>query len=187
VKDAADFGQIVTGGTPKTENREYWGGDIPWVTPTDITDRRDIQFSERMITESGFDQLRPLPKNTLLVTCIASIGKNAILTAEGACNQQINAIIPSPRYSVRFLYYLIELHKDYLIGNAGITATLIISKRDFSAIPFSVPTLTEQTAIAEVLSDMDADLAALEARVAKARAVKQGMMQQLLTGKVRLV
>ena len=187
VKDAADFGQIVTGGTPKTENREYWGGNIPWVTPTDITDRRDIQFSERMITESGFDQLRPLPKNTLLVTCIASIGKNAILTDEGACNQQINAIIPSPRYNVRFLYYLIEFHKDYLIGNAGITATLIISKRDFSTIPFSVPTLAEQIAIAEVLSDMDADLASLEAQVAKARAVKQGMMQELLTGKVRLV
>ena len=49
------------------------------------------------------------------------------------------------------------------------------------------PTLAEQTAIAEVLSDMDADLAALGARLAKARAVKQGMMQQLLTGKVRLV
>ena len=75
-----------------------------------------------------------------------------------------------------------------MIEKASGSTFLEISKRDLSGMTVAVPpTLAEQTAIAEVLSDMDADLAALGARLAKARADKQGMMQQLLTGKVRLV
>jgi len=63
-----------------------------------------------------------------------------------------------------------------------------ISSNDVRALQIPMPpTIAEQTAIAEVLSDMDADLAAFEAQTAKARAVKQGMMQELLTGRVRLV
>ena len=143
--------------------------------------------SEREITLLGLQAIRNLPANSLLVTCIASIGKNAILRNKGACNQQINAIIPNDNNSVEFLYYLVENSKSYLLGNAGITATLMISKKDFSEISFSLPPIAEQTAIATILSDMDADLTALEQQRDKTRAIKQGMMQELLTGRIRLV
>lgn len=62
-----------------------------------------------------------------------------------------------------------------------------ISKPAFLALTVGLPPLREQSAIASVLSDMDAEIAALEAKLAKARRVKQGMMQELLTGRIRLV
>ena len=187
VKRLGDVGEIVTGSTPPTEIKEYWNGSIPWITPTDISDKKDMFSSEREITLLGLQAIRNLPANSLLVTCIASIGKNAILRNKGACNQQINAIIPNDNNSVEFLYYLVENSKSYLLGNAGITATLMISKKDFSEISFSLPPIAEQTAIATILSDMDADLTALEQQRDKTRAIKQGMMQELLTGRIRLV
>ncbi|MFN5072190.1 MAG: restriction endonuclease subunit S, partial [Cyclobacteriaceae bacterium] len=182
-----DIGEIVTGSTPPTLKSEYWNGSVPWVTPTDITDMKDISDSERKITGIGLKVSRKLPANTLLVTCIASIGKNAVLRKEGACNQQINAVIPNNENHVDFLYYLIEANKQYLLGKAGITATLMISKKDFSEIKFSVPSLTEQARIADILNEIETEIVVLEKKLSKQRQLKQGMMQNLLTGKIRLV
>jgi len=187
-KKVSDFGVVVTGATPSTSVVEYWNGNIPWVTPTDISVAKDIFITERMITECGLSVIRELPANTLLITCIASIGKNTILRSIGASNQQINAIIPKADYNVDFLYYLFEIYKSYLLGKAGQTATSIISKQDFSELIFTVPcSLSEQTAIASILSDMDAEIAALTAKLHKLRNIKQGMMSELLTGHIRLV
>lgn len=186
-KHVREFGDVVTGSTPSTQVKENWGEDFPWVTPTDIASTKDIRKSERHITEIGLDAIRPLPANTVLVTCIASIGKNAVLRRVGGCNQQINAIIPDSASNPDFLYYLFEYNKGRLLANAGATATSIISKKVFSNLMFCVPFVTEQTAIATVLSDMDAEMEALEARREKTRRIKQGMMQELLTGRTRLV
>ncbi len=182
-----DFGSIITGGTPSTKNKEYWNGDFPWVTPTDIMGRKDILKTDRMITQKGIELINRLPSRTVLVTCIASIGKNAILMQDGACNQQINAIIPNNKYNSDFLYYLMENNKGYLMSKAGITATNIISKQVFSEIAFLVPKFKEQQAIAEILSDMDAEIDHLEQKLEKYKKLKEGMMQELLTGRIRLV
>lgn len=180
------IGEIVTGSTPSTYNIGYWNGNIPWITPTDITDSKDIFFGARSLTEQGFNQIRQLPKDTVLITCIASIGKNAILRINGGCNQQINAIIPNKHHSSEFVYYLIEGNKDYLRSLAGITATPIISKKDFTDFIFSFPPLPEQQKIAEALSDTDALIQSLKKLIAKKKDIKQGAMQELLSGKRRL-
>ncbi len=186
-KRVSEFGAIVTGATPRTDIDAFWGEEYPWITPTDISSERDMISSERMITQEGLSSIRMLPANSVLVTCIASIGKNAILRTKGACNQQINAVIPSLAYRPEFLYYLFEFNPQYLLSNAGMTATSIVSRATFCELSFEVPPLTEQKAIATVLSDMDAEITALERRRDKTRTIKQGMMQQLLTGRVRLV
>ena len=187
MKQVIQWGEVITGGTPSTQIKEFWNGTIPWITPTDITNKKDISKTEREITSLGLTSIRKLPYNSVLITCIASIGKNAILRKDGACNQQINAIIPNKEHNADFIYYLIENNKQYLLGNAGITATNIISKKDFSALSFLVPPLPEQQAIAQILSDMDTEIEALEQKRDKYKAIKQGMMQELLTGKMRLV
>jgi type I restriction enzyme S subunit len=187
VKKLGELGEIITGSTPPTGIKEFWNGNIPWITPTDISIKKEIFNSEREISKEGLEVIRKLPANTLLVTCIASIGKNTILRVKGACNQQINAIVPNNDNNVDFLYYLIEISKNYLLGNAGITATLMISKKDFSDIKFSFPTKDEQIRIATILSDMDAELSALEQKLEKYKKIKLGMMQELLTGKTRLI
>jgi type I restriction enzyme S subunit len=77
--------------------------------------------------------------------------------------------------------------RDHLRSMAAGTKVLATNRKHIGSAKLALPEPPEQIAIAEVLSDMDADLAALEAQAAKARAVKQGMMQELLTGRVRLV
>lgn len=103
-------------------------------------------------------------------------------------NQSIAAIFPNPSFSSEYLYQNLDSRYEELRelssgggGRGGLNLTLIKGLE----IPF--PSVEEQTAIAEVLSDMDAELAALEARREKTRLLKQGMMQELLTGKTRLV
>ncbi|MEA5097907.1 MAG: restriction endonuclease subunit S [Burkholderiaceae bacterium] len=177
---------MVTGGTPRTSINTYWGRKYPWITPTDISLNRDMYSSERMITQDGLDVIRSLPPNTVLVTCIASIGKNAILRKLGGCNQQINAVIPNEDHSPEFLYYLFEYNKPYLLANSGITATRIISKADFSKLNFATPLVEEQRTIANALSDVDALLIKLDQLITKKRDLKQAAVQQLLTGKTRL-
>ncbi|MHB1661019.1 MAG: restriction endonuclease subunit S [bacterium] len=182
-----ELGKIVTGSTPSTRIKYYWGGNIPWVTPTDISAKKNIFTTERKITEDGLKAIRELPENSILITCIASIGKNVILKKRGACNQQINAIIPNKNYSYEFLYYLMEFNKNYLLSKAGMTATNIISKKDFSEIIFPIsPVIEEQKAIAVVLSDMDELIESIDKLIEKKKLIKQGAMQELLTGKRRL-
>ncbi len=113
-KKLGEVGEIVTGTTPSTKISEYYeNGIYPWVTPTDITENKDIIKTKKQLTEKGLKAGRFIPKNSLLVTCIASIGKNIILRTDGSCNQQINAIIPNISYDVDFLYYLTDVtHKN---------------------------------------------------------------------------
>ncbi len=89
--------------------------------------------------------------------------------------------------SNEFLYYLLVTLKPRMIERATGSTFLEIGKRDVASIELMLPPYDEQRAIAAVLSDMDAEIAALELRRDKTRAIKQGMMQQLLTGRIRLV
>ena len=123
------IGTIMTGNTLSTKNESFWNGNNVWVTPTDIK-QKYISNSERKLTDDGLKKSRKLPANTLLITCIASIGKNAILKCEGACNQQINAIIPNKNYNVDFLYYLFENEKSYLKFKALQSVIKIMSKSE---------------------------------------------------------
>jgi type I restriction enzyme S subunit len=102
-------------------------------------------------------------------------------------NQRVGRIVPQAGLDRVFAsYYLIEPLK--LIENATSSTTVKhLSHGNIVSIEMPLPPIEEQRAIAEILSDMDAEIAALEAKLAKARQVKQGMMQELLTGRVRLV
>ena len=179
-------GEIITGSTPSTTNEKFWDGEVAWITPTDIGDKKDIFIGERSITQDGLKAIRELPANSLLVTCIASIGKNAVLKVKGSCNQQINALIPNKNFNVDFLYYLLEFEKERLKNLAGITATLIISKALFSKFEISFPDITEQQKIAKVLTACDDEINLLNLKLENLKKQKQGLMQKLLSGKVRI-
>lgn len=188
IRTVSELGQVYTGGTPPTNISELWNGNIPWITPTDISYSKNICSSERKISRKGLQFIKPLPANSVLVTCIASIGKNAILRRDGACNQQINAMVPNKNIDIDFLFYSIELSTGRLKASAGITATLIVSKALFERFQLVIPTCPqEQKIVSTILNDMDEEIQALEQRLSKTRQIKQGMMQELLTGKTRLV
>ena len=180
------IGTIITGNTPSTKNESFWNGNNVWVTPTDIK-QKYISNSERKLTDDGLKKSRKLPANTLLITCIASIGKNAILKCEGACNQQINAIIPNKNYNVDFLYYLFENEKSYLKFKAPQSVIKIMSKSEFSKLVFKFPLLEEQEKIGGYLSLLDKEIDNLKKQKELIKEMKRGAMQKLLSGEVRLV
>lgn len=181
-----DFGKIVTGNTPATENKRYWGNEYTWITPTDIDNRVLMTSSERKLSKEGFDVARKLPSGSILVTCIASIGKNCILSDAGSCNQQINAIIPSENHDSYFIYYLMQFNKDTLENLAGITATKILNKKTFEGIQVRVPELPEQQSIVSTLSDFDEHIDNLTELIEKKKAIRDGALEDLVSGKTRL-
>jgi type I restriction enzyme S subunit len=180
-------GMISTGTTPSTKNEEYYkNGEYPWITPTDITENKNIYTSHKLLSEKGLKVGRFIQKNSILVTCIASIGKNAILRVDGSCNQQINAIKVNDSFNTDFSYYLLEYNKSYLIRYAGQGGMMILNKNDFSNLKFNFPSLQEQQKIADVLSIADKEIELLKKELEELKKQKKGLMQKLLTGEVRV-
>lgn len=183
--EVGNCGEITTGSTPPTKEIENYGDEFVWVTPSDIDDKVFISSSARLLSKIGMNKSRKLKKGTVLVTCIASIGKNAILNCNGSCNQQINAVELNDSFNNVFFYYLICYNEPTIKKFAGKSATQIISKEKFSNLVFKFPKLEEQTAIAEILSHQDKEIELLEKELELQKQKKKALMQLLLTGKVR--
>lgn len=187
VKILSSIGEIVTGNTPPTNNLKNYGDDYLFVSPFDLGSRKFIINTEKKLSKQGFSISRKFPKNSILYTCIGStIGKLGIAYYELTSNQQINAIFPNDTYSSDFLYYALILATPRIKSQAGEQAVPIINKTQFGEFALALPLKPEQTAIATALSDTDALIEKLEKLIAKKKAIKQGAMQQLLTGKKRL-
>lgn len=186
----ASLARVLGGGTPSTKTASFWGGEIPWFTPAEITaaGTRLVSKSERSITRDGLASsgAHLLPAGTVLVTSRASIGHAAVAAVPVTTNQGFASLVPNSPASTWYLYYWIQEHKTELESRSAGSTFLEISARKVSAIPIKAPSLSEQEAIGKVLQDSDAEINALERRLASTRALKQGMMQELLTGRTRL-
>lgn len=176
-----NFATIVTGNTPPTKEKDNFGDKYPWVTPTDIQSSKNIFTTERKLSDKGYLISRQLPKDTVLITSIASIGKNAILRENGSCNQQINAILPSENHDPDYIYYWFEKNTTFIKSLAGQTAVPILNKKDFSNIFIPLPPLQEQKKIAEILSTVDQKIAFVDNQIEETELLKKGLMQKLLT------
>ncbi len=192
VKKIGEITRTTAGGTPSTLIDSYWGGEIKWMSSGELHLKR-VYDVEGRITEEGLKNSSTsiIPPKCVLIG-LAGQGKTrgtvAMNMVELCTNQSIAAILPSNTFAPEYLYFNFDSRYDELRsistgdgGRGGLNLTLI-NKMD---VP--LPSLPEQTAIAEILSDMDAEIAALEARHEKTSLLKQGMMQELLTGKIRLV
>ena len=145
-----EIGEITTGNTPSKDNKEYYGGNIPFFKPTDLEQGINTKFSNDKLSQLGFESSRKLPANTVLVTCIgATIGKTGLISVEGSCNQQINAIVPTKSIIPYFLYYacVSEYMQNEIKSNASATTLPILNKGNFSKIAFPLPPLEEQKRI----------------------------------------
>lgn len=193
VKRLGDLADIRSGGTPSTGDAAAWDGTIPWCTPTDITaleGRKYLTTTNRAITEHGLStsSAELIPARSIVLTSRATIGECAINAVPVTTNQGFKNLVPHDSVDVEFLYYLLSTQTQGLIGLSAGSTFLEIGKTQLRQYEVKLPAeKDEQTAIATVLSDMDAEITALETRRAKTRALKQAMMQELLTGRTRLV
>jgi len=189
VKKLGEISEMFSGGTPLTTNANYYNGGIPWVVIADITKAgKYIAETEKTISNEGLlnSSAKLFRSGVLLFAMYASIGKTTIALMDTTCNQAILGIQP---YSINkeYLYYFLSFNerKFATMGQTGTQSNL--SKDMVQKIEIPYPIEEEQTYIATILSDMDAEIAALETKLEKYKKVKLGMMQVLLTGKVRLV
>ena len=155
-----ELGKIITGKTPKTSNPEYYGGNIPFLTPSDDMEIKHVIETKRTLTVLGKSTVKNLclPKNSVCVSCIGSdLGKVVITTQETVSNQQINAIIVDEKFfDVDFVYYsMLILGKKLKYLSHTSTAVPIINKSNFSKCKIKVPPLEVQKKIAAVLSALD--------------------------------
>ena len=189
VKKISDLGTTVSGGTPDTNNPEYWDGDVLWVTPSEVSalSNRFIWDTERKITEKGLKQssAKLLPVNSLIICTRATIGDCCINKKPICTNQGFKNIIVTGN-NVDFLYYLISKNKHELIRKACGSTFLEISKKDIDNLKFPIPPLPEQEKIAEILGTWDEAIEKLSSLIEQKKLLKKGLMQKLLTGKVRL-
>ena len=185
-----DVSEMGSGGTPSSSIAAYYDGDIPWVSISDMTQGgKVITATYRNLSRTGFASCaaQMYPAGTVLYAMYASLGECSIAGVPLCSSQAILGIRPGNGLNNQFLYYYLMSLKPIVksLGQQGTQANL--NKGMVQDFRISLPTLHEQTAIAVTLSDMDAELAALEQRLTKTRALKQGMMQELLTGKTRLL
>ena len=181
----ANFGKVVTGNTPPKDDASNYGTDISWATAEDFTGKY-VGNTKKKLTKSGASKARIVPAGSVLVTCIASIGKNAIANEELTTNQQINAVIVNNKHCNEFFYYQIEFNKHKLLAWAGTTAVPILNKSSFEKIHLIAPKKQEQQKIALVLTYVDKEIELLEAKLTHLKEEKKALMQQLLTGKRRV-
>ena len=178
---------IADGGTPSTSRTNYFGGRINWIVIEDIKD--EIFSTRQTLTEEGVlhSSSRIWPPGTVILSTGATIGEVGIIKVSSATKQGICGIVVNESTDSVFLKYWFKQNKPLLLAKAQGSSIREVRPPTLVKLELNVPAIEEQTAIATVLSDMDAELAALEQKRGKTKAIKQGMMQELLTGRIRLV
>ena len=152
-----ELGKVLTGKTPPTKDRENYGGKIPLICIPDLCFGRYITKTGKTISLKGLQTVKNccLPKGSIVVSCIATIGEVGITTKEiSVTNQQINSLIPdTTKINENYCYYYFKnLGEDLAQYGGGGSIFEIISKEKFLNIPILLPPLPEQTAIANVLT-----------------------------------
>lgn len=184
------IGEVVTGNTPSTDKEEYYNGKFMFVSPSDIyEDSLYIKSTDKTITDAGINQTRRLPKNSICTVCIGStVGKIAITSDISATNQQINSLIVKEKYSYKYVFYSMKMFlNSQLMKEVGLQAVPIVNKSRFSQMIIPVPiNIKEQEYIAKILSNQDELIKKEENYLKKLKKLKSAVMEDLLTGKVRV-
>jgi len=177
-KKLGEVGEIITGKTPSTSDKELWGGDIQFVTPTDIDEEKKYQkHTKRTVSRSK--KLKILPKDSIMYTCIASIGKMALSVNPCITNQQINSLVPSKEFNNEYVYYVLLQITPKIKSIQANTTLPIINKTEFSKFKIPVPCIEEQIKIANFLSDIDLKIEAVNTKIDNSKNFKKGLLQQM--------
>ena len=181
--------EMSSGGTPNTKNKEYWNGNIVWVTIKDITSANNFLYdSEKKITKKGLENssAKMFPINTILYAMYASIGECIISKVECTTSQAILGIECSEKIDFMFLYYLLVSYKNNAKRMRQTGTQPNLNKQIVSDFEFNIPSLEEQKKIAGLLSVIDEEIENLKKQLELRKQQKKGLMQKLLTGEVRV-
>ena len=157
-KKLGEVCEVVNGGTPKTNIKKYWDGDILWITPKDMgrLEKIYVEETERRITKVGLDEssAKIIPPNSIILSTRAPIGHLAINTKEISTNQGCKGIIPTKNLDTKFLYYFLENSVELLNSLGSGTTFKELSGSKLKEVEIPLPSLAEQKRIVKILDDV---------------------------------
>ena len=185
LKDICDF---IGGGTPSRQVENFWRGNIPWISSSDLIESSiwKINITRHITAEAVAKSATHIcPRNTVLVVSRVGVGKVAIAPVEVCTSQDFTNLV-SKKHDARFLAYCIQTKMKIMAEKTQGTSIKGVTVENIAQMEIELPPQEEQTAIAETLSDIDSLISSLQKLIEKKKAIKQGAMQELLTGKKRL-
>lgn len=187
-----EVGRWHSGGTPSLAIADYWGGDLPWVSPKDMKAPRLHDAIDHISNSAVAAGATVLPAGAILMVVRGMILAHSMPVARAerplSFNQDIKAVVCRDQVDSEFLLYWFLSHARRLLSltTESTHGTKRLPTETLFREVVACPSVEEQRAIATVLSDVDALLAKLDQLIAKKRDLKQAAMQQLLTGRIRL-
>lgn len=160
-KSLEDIAQLYGGSTPSRENPSFWGGEIPWVTPTDLPPPDEgisvLEKTKETITQVGLDNSSAsiLPKGTVLFSSRATIGKVAVASLPVATNQGFANFVPRSGVTSRFLAYSLWVHREDIARLSGSTTFKEVSRSTLRKYQLPVPPLEAQDRMVKLLDEAD--------------------------------
>ena len=180
-RELVDIAEIVGGGTPDTNNSNYWDGDIDWYAPAELGNNIYAESSTRKITQAGFDSCstKMLPADkTILFTSRAGIGNTAILRHSACTNQGFQSLVIGDA-DVYFVYSMSERIKKWAEEKASGSTFLEISGRQLETMPVNLPSLVEQQAIGSFFSHLDSLITLHQRKYDKLVVFKKSMFEKM--------
>ena len=178
----SDFADVISGGTPKTEVSEYWNGNVPWITPKDLSNYnvREISRGERNISLEGLknSSARLLPPRTVLLTSRAPVGYLAIAKNELTTNQGFKNLIVKNGFSPEFVYYLLLNNVDYLKLQASGSTFQELTASTLRNLEFLLPEYAIQKDIAIILGNIDDKIELLREQNKTLEAIAQAIYKR---------
>ena len=183
IKKLKDIGNVYTGITPPTSDKENFGNEHLFVTSADIKENKYIFNSIRKLSNKGFEKTKKFKKGDILYVCIGSIGKIALAKTDFSCNQQINVLRVNKEIDNEFIYYQLMNSFPYISKFISKRVVPIMNKTTFENLEISLPPLDEQKRIASALSKIDAYLENTIKLIEEKERFKRGIAKKLLTCK----
>lgn len=181
----SEIGEIVSGATPKTSISANFGGEIPWLTPADLSGYKEkyISHGARNLTKQGYDSCSAqlMPAGTVLLSSRAPIGYVAIAKNEICTNQGFKSIVPKEYVDSEFLYYQLKYLKNFLQDLGSGTTFKELSTKKLGTVQVVVPPIEEQRCIVskieELFSKLDASVAELQTAKEKLKVYRQAVLK----------
>jgi type I restriction enzyme S subunit len=189
VKRLKELGKIAGRTAPEKEDSQCWGGDIPWATPSEITnlEGNTISKTEEYLTERALEKVSSnlLPPWSVLLTTRATVGACAVNTVPMTTNQGFKSVIPGEDLNTWYAYYRLVYEADQLEARAKGSTFREVGKETVENFEIPVPPREEQQRIGEILKSIDDAILNNKETVSEYERLKKGFLQDLLTGEVR--
>ena len=179
--------QIKGGGTPSRKNSAYWGGTIPWASVKDLNGEY-IDSIEEYITEEGLKNSASnlIPAGTVIIATRMALGKVIRFSCDVAINQDLKALFPQKELSSDFLFYWLLLQASRIEALGAGSTVKGIRLEALKALRIMLPPIDEQKKMVAILIDVDEVLKVKHDKILRLQKIKRGLMQDLLTGRVRV-